>query len=207
MEANKSKDLMPFGLNDLLLLGVAIAVLAFLAKRVRQRFEPPTAPAIASDDEAVADLPAEVQKKIEDGFYRLGDMVLLSQFDSIAEAAIIRGLLLSQGLFATLGDEQIGTMKFQYAQAIGGIKLYVHEKEYAAASQVLAEHREIDSGEGEDWQIQRCPKCNSETLSFQRFHPAGILPLIFGAPIIPVRSNRWVCLSCGHKWKEEKIKA
>jgi len=149
-----------------------------------------------------AGYPPELKRKIRIGRYADGETVLLAAFDSDVEANIVKGLLIDNGIYVEIRDEIIGATRFNYSYAVGGVKLFVHRSEIAVAQQLLTEHTQISSFEAKEWQPRLCPQCNSDMLTYQKYHPASALLLFLGAPFLPVRARRWVCLKCGHKWKE-----
>jgi hypothetical protein len=146
-------------------------------------------------------MPPPIRHKIENGYYREGEAVMLAAFTSDVEANIVRGLLIDNDIYAELRDEILGATRFNYSYVVGGVKLFVHERELKDAQALLGQHRDISSLAGDDWQPRVCPRCASQKLSYQKYHPVSAL-LLLGAPFYPFKSGRWVCLDCRNKWKD-----
>lgn len=189
---------MPFDSKEIFLFVALVPLLVFIGRKIRGK----TAPASQQEKSNGQGYPSDLQKKIENGYYSEGQTVLLAAFESDVEANIVRGLLIDNGIFAEIRDEVIGATKFSYSYAVGGVKLYVHERELEAARTLLARHEEITQFDGKDWQPKTCPQCGSDMLSYQKYHPVSALILFLGAPFVPLKAGRWVCLKCSHKWKE-----
>ncbi|MBG6032140.1 DUF2007 domain-containing protein [Proteus hauseri] len=68
-----------------------------------------------------------------------GQYKLLAQYLSPLDASIEAGLLQSEGIDAILLDENIVWNNQVYAQAIGGVKLLVNNKEFEQAQTILNE--------------------------------------------------------------------
>lgn len=68
-----------------------------------------------------------------------GQYKLLAQYLSPLDASIEAGLLQSEGIDAILLDENIVWNNQVYAQAIGGVKLLVNNKEFEQALTILNE--------------------------------------------------------------------
>jgi hypothetical protein len=58
----------------------------------------------------------------------------------IIDVQMVRGLLESEGIEAFVFDDNIVRLNPFYAQAIGGIKLFVRTKDLSAASEILRAH-------------------------------------------------------------------
>ena len=176
---------MHFTSQEIFLFIVLVPVLIFIGKKIRGS----TAAEKSASAEAEK-LPPEIRRKFAQGFYREGGPALLAVFDVNSEARIVCELLLDRGI---------------YARVEGGVQVIVHAREFAAAGALLAEHRRIAAGDDAGWQRRICPQCGSDMLSYQKFHPSALI-LLLGAPFLPVKTGRWICLACGHKWKENNQK-
>ncbi len=190
---------MHFTSQEIFLFVILVPLLVLVGKKIRGsqgRKEPQQ----AGTDE----LPYEIRRKIEKGYYRDGNTVLLESFGSDVEANIVRGLLIDNDIYAELRDEILGATRFNYSYVVGGVKLFVHEREADAARRLLDEHRQITNPGSADWTQRLCPKCGSDLLSYQKYHPVSALILFLGAPFFPFKAGRWVCLKCNHRWKEAR---
>lgn len=189
---------MPFDSKEIFLFVALVPLLVFIGKKMRGK----SGATAKQEDSLQESYPSDLQRKIEKGYYSEGQTVLLTAFESDVEANIVRGLLIDNAIFAEIRDEAIGATRFSYGYAVGGVKLFVHERELNAARELLARHREITQFDSKDWQPKACPQCGSDMLSYQKYHPLSALILFLGAPFVPLKAGRWVCLKCSHKWKE-----
>ncbi len=189
---------MPFDSKEIFLFVTLVPLLVFIGRKIRGKSVPP----VKHEESLQESYPSDLQRKIEKGYYSEGQTVLLAAFESDVEANIVRGLLIDNAIFAEIRDEAIGATRFSYSYAVGGVKLFVHEQELNAARELLARHQEITQFDSNDWQPKTCPQCGSDMLSYQKYHPVSALILFLGAPFVPLKAGRWVCLQCSHKWKE-----
>lgn len=193
---------MHFTSQEIFLFLVLVPLLIFAGKKLRgennKKNDGGLPPA------AEEKLSVNLRHKIETGYYREGESVLLAAFDSDVEANIVKGLLIDNDIYAELRDEILGATKFNYSYVVGGVKLFVHEREFVFANELLNRHREISSQTGSEWLPRTCPSCSSVKLSYQKYHPVSALILFLGAPFFPFKAGRWVCLECSHKWKEPR---
>jgi len=189
---------MPFDSKEIFLFVALVPLLVFIGRKIRGKAAAPA----KQEDNQQESYPSDLQRKIEKGYYSEGQTVLLAAFESDVEANIVRGLLIDNAIFAEIRDEAIGATRFSYSYAVSGVKLFVHERELNEARELLARHQEITQFDSADWQPKTCPQCRSDMLSYQKFHPVSALILFLGAPFVPLKAGRWVCLKCSHKWKE-----
>jgi Putative prokaryotic signal transducing protein len=173
---------MHFTSQEIFLFIILVPLLVFVGKKIRGSQARKELP-----HEAASGLPHEIRRKIEKGFYREGNTVLLESFGSDVEANIVRGLLIDNDIYAELRDEILGATRFNYSYVVGGVKLFVHEREIDAARRLLEEHRQITNSGSPDWKWRLCPKCGSDLLSYQKYHPVSALILFLGAPFFPLR--------------------
>ncbi len=66
------------------------------------------------------------------------------------EMSIVRGLLESEGIETFVRDEIISQVNPFYANAVGGIKLQVHEEDYLRAREILVEKGFIKEGKKQE---------------------------------------------------------
>ncbi len=119
------------------------------------------------------------------------------------EADIVRSLLESENIPVFLMDYQTIYIKWFYAIALGGIKLQVHENDFALASELIetalleGQHQTSESSEG------KCPFCSSsKTVSIVIGRRWAVLTwLIVGIPLVwPLTRIR--CSECKHTWRD-----
>jgi hypothetical protein len=134
-------------------------------------------------------------------------LVTLQHFRDIPEALLAKGKLESAGIECVLADGNLVRMDWLLSNAIGGIRLQVHEQELESARAVLAEPipPEFEEEElGEPFVQPRCPRCCSLDIGFEkidRFWTYGLW-LLLSFPI-PIRKGNWKCYTCGSEWVEE----
>ena len=135
------------------------------------------------------------------------ELVTLQHFRDVPEALLAKGKLESAGIACTLADGNLVRMDWLLSNAIGGIRLQVHEQDAEAARAILDEPIPPEFNEeevGESYEQPRCPRCYSLDIGFEkinRFWTYGLW-LLLTIPI-PVRKNNWKCYTCGIEWVEE----
>ena len=120
------------------------------------------------------------------------------------EAEIARGLLESEGIRATLADENTVRMDWNFALALGGIRLLVPPESVQAAREVLERQRngeyEQALEEEQDVAPAVCERCGSRSL--RRVHSGWWILLLvvsfFIAAIFPPPRKGMRCKACGH---------
>ncbi len=118
------------------------------------------------------------------------------------EAEIARGLLESEGIPASLADENLVRMNWSFALAVGGVRLLVPPEAADAARAVLERQRngEYEQALEQETGIPQgvCERCGSR--SFQPVHSAWwilLLVLSFGlAMIFPPPRKGVRCRQC-----------
>src|SRR5687768_1591628 len=101
---------------------------------------------------------------------------VIARFTSLGEAESARSALEAAGIGVVLGDENTVSMNWMYSQAIGGVKLLVHDEDRDQALAILASRIEDAPPEEEEWaeaeasavseatsdaveSVLRCPAC------------------------------------------------
>ena len=100
-------------------------------------------------------------------------------------------------------------MDWFISNAIGGVKLLVHEHDLEAAKRILqstsAEIPDEQTGDETDSEamVARCPACNSNDVYRERLKRRLVFLsiLLLGIPI-PFFSRKMVCENCGHRWSD-----
>ena len=134
-------------------------------------------------------------------------LVTLAHFRDIPEALLAKGKVESAGIRCVLADGNLVRMDWLLSNAIGGIRLQVHQQDAECARAVLEEPIPPDFSEeevGETYVQPRCPRCFSLDIGFEtinRFWTFGLW-LLLQCPI-RVRKQNWKCYTCGIEWKEE----
>jgi hypothetical protein len=134
-------------------------------------------------------------------------LVTLRHFRDIPEAFLAKGKLESAGIECVLADGNLVRMDWLLSNAIGGIRLQVHQRELESARAILDEPIPAEFGDeelGESFVQPRCPRCCSLDIAFEkidRFWTYGLW-LLLSFPI-PVRKGNWKCYTCGTEWAGE----
>ena len=146
----------------------------------------------------------------------MNNFKILISFEYVHEAHIVRGYLESNDITVFLQDELTIQENHLYSNAIGGVKLKVHESQYEEAKKLLVEGEYI-ANDGEDLirnvtiykayksDRKNCPYCNSE--NFKKNIKANWLTVlgyfILGS-FLPVYRATYVCFDCRNEWKWKK---
>jgi hypothetical protein len=134
----------------------------------------------------------------------LADVVSIRQFRDLPEALLAKGALDSAEIESFLVDDNMIRMDWFYSNLVGGIKLCVKQEDAEAAldllEQAIPEEFEVD-GIG-PYEQPRCPKCQSLDIAFEDLNqPVAWVSAYVLAPIA-LHRKRWVCHSCGHRWRQ-----
>ncbi len=145
----------------------------------------------------------------KDGF------VTIASYPEPLEANLIRSKLLSEDIECFLLDENIISVQPFYSNAIGGIKLQVHESDAKRAKLVIDESNKPplhivqnndDNSKESDQDKPKliCPNCNSKEVYYERFSNAELVLciLLLGIPYFFISGN-YHCYNCGNKWKKD----
>ncbi len=136
----------------------------------------------------------------------LADVVSIRQYRDLHEALLARGALDSAGVESFLVDDNMIRMDWFYSNLVGGIKLCVKQQDADAALDLL---EQSIPGEFEvegigPYQQPRCPKCQSLDIAYEDLNqPVAWISAYVLAPIA-IHRKRWVCHSCGERWREEE---
>lgn len=138
--------------------------------------------------------------------------VTLRTFDNYITAHIVKSRLEADGIICSLRDEHTIIMQWAWANALGGIKLQVQEKQKEEAEYILqqieeqAEQEQETPGFWEDTEQlnpdnRMCIHCGSKNTRMLEYDkkPAILCWLLLGFPLL-FRSNKWHCFHCGHKF-------
>jgi hypothetical protein len=131
------------------------------------------------------------------------EFVPVRSFDSYITANIWKGKLEDAGMICYLKDEYTVTIDPILSNAVGGIKLCVNAEQ-------IRECRELILGiEGDNRQVQRCVKCNSENVQYVS-QPnnlmnwiTAILTWSFSSYALPGKQV-YHCFDCGAEFDEVK---
>lgn len=133
-------------------------------------------------------------------------LITIKTFDIAIDAHILKVRLEADEIACYLFDEHIVSMNPLYSNAIGGIKLKIHESDYPKAKLILDELKQLELHDEAGKRIN-CPKCNSLEINtqFRSFNSAkGIiaimLTILYG--IFPIYFKTTMrCNSCHFEFK------
>jgi hypothetical protein len=136
--------------------------------------------------------------------------VVVETFTSPWEAQLARARLEAEGIETLVADEHLVRMDWFISRAIGGIKLKVRQEDAERAAEALRPSDpipEIDLVTEAEAHCPRCPSCNSDNLTHERWSRLAFFGscLLFGFPL-PVPRNRWSCRRCGEVWREDDLR-
>jgi hypothetical protein len=136
-------------------------------------------------------------------------LVTLQHFRDIPEALLAKGKLESAGIECILADGNLVRMDWLLSNAIGGVRLQVHRRDFDSARAILDEPIPAEFGEedlGEPFVQPRCPRCYSLDIGFEKIDRFWTfsLWLLLSFPI-PVRKGNWKCYTCGIEWLDEGV--
>lgn len=132
-------------------------------------------------------------------------LVTIARYLYTWEAEIVRGLLESEGIPATLADENIVRLNWSYALAVGGVRLQVPVQCVEAARSVMLKQQQGEYALALEKEFElppaTCSKCGARDL--QPIHSVWwlvLLALSFGlAAIFPPPRNGVRCGKCRYQ--------
>jgi len=139
--------------------------------------------------------------------YELEDLQTVATFTSPWEAQLAKAALESEGIEATIADENLIRLYWALSNAIGGVKVQVRPDDLERARSLLASCQplpEIYLVKDEDEGQIRCPGCRSDNVELQRWSRLGFVAswVLLGVPV-PIPRRRWLCRQCGIEWRPE----
>jgi len=134
-------------------------------------------------------------------------MITVAHYFEPSEAHVVRALLASAGLHATVADEHHVIANYPISTALGGVRVQVPHEEVEAAKGLIAAYangelqRELEEETGDV--PEACPACGSAELSGRvpvRSKVLAVAVFALGAATFPTRQSVRKCASCGHSW-------
>lgn len=139
--------------------------------------------------------------------YELENLQTVATFTSPWEAQLAKAALESEGIEATIADENLIRLYWAISNAIGGVKVQVRQDDLERARDLLANLEplsELYLVTDDDEASRRCPECRSENVEFERWSRRGFVGswILLGVPV-PIPTRRWRCRNCGFAWRPE----
>jgi len=138
-------------------------------------------------------------------------LVTIARFNNPVEAHLVRTKLESEGIDCAVIDEIRGSTGWQYAIAIGGVRLQVNESDAQRALEILQgfqdepigdEPAEEQIAESETESDRCCPRCGAAEIQYEEFSRRLVfISLVFLGFPLPFLKRRWTCRNCGYQWK------
>jgi hypothetical protein len=134
-------------------------------------------------------------------------MITVARFFEPSEAHVVRALLESAGLMATVADDHHVTANYPISTALGGVRVQVPSEDLEAARELVAAYtngdlqRELEAQLGE--QLDVCPECGA---TGSRGHVPvsskllAVAVFVLGSASFPTRDSERMCEGCGHTW-------
>lgn len=115
-------------------------------------------------------------------------MITVAKFSMPAEAHIAMAKLTSAGIPSFLKDESVIMLDWTLSNALGGLRLQVHEDDYEDACALLASKPDNDG-------LIVCPKCGSGDCYVWPLSPVAAALMIIKVPV-PVSDAKVTCRAC-----------
>ncbi|MDD5011209.1 MAG: DUF2007 domain-containing protein [Phycisphaerae bacterium] len=129
-------------------------------------------------------------------------IIKVASFFDYTQAEIAKIALEAEEIECFLSGENLIATYWLYANAIGGIKLYIKESDKERAEAILkATHKPDETDQDTSYDL-RCPKCNSSDIDYARYSRWAfcVSILLFWIPIT-YPCKKYTCRNCGYKWK------
>lgn len=136
-------------------------------------------------------------------------IVVYQTFSDPVNANIVKGLLDSHGIRCFLSDENIISVNALYAQAVGGVKLNVFEKDIQLIHSILTSNVPEPDAITEDKTEKGidCPHCHSTNVAYggsvkQKFSMWSMIVSLL-LMIYPFTMRKaYHCFDCDHEFKK-----
>lgn len=135
--------------------------------------------------------------------------ITIISFSLPHEAQIAKGRLESEGIKTILKDELTTQVNHLYSNAMGGVKILVHENDIKKAYEILVDGGFISESEQDrihrivsNFNGRNCPFCDSVNILPKR-KPTLISILctfLFWVPL-PIFKKQYHCFNCDKEWK------
>jgi len=128
-------------------------------------------------------------------------MITIARFSTPEEAHLFRLRLGAGGVEAVILDEYMVQMDWLISNAIGGVRVQIHEEDLELSKQILQD----DLCDSEAVITVSCPYCGSvETRSNEFTRRLSFLSILLFSCPLPVAKSQFTCNTCGRAWNERK---
>lgn len=118
------------------------------------------------------------------------DYTILAAFEYSTEAQLIKSKLDSEGIQTMLMDEKTVDSDPLISQAIGGVKLLVHNEDLNKASEIYNEIRRYEKDDEGNSIV--CPNCSSNRILVAEAQRKNVFYMLF--PFF--ESRKYICNNC-----------
>ena len=134
-------------------------------------------------------------------------MITVARYFEPSEAHVVRALLASAGLHATVADEHHVTANYPISTALGGVRVQVPPDEVEAANALIASYtsgelqRQLEEEIGD--RPEACPACGSEDVGGRvpvRSKVLAVAVFALSAATFPTSDSLRKFAGCGHTW-------
>jgi transposase-like protein len=135
------------------------------------------------------------------------DLVTIRSCREPYQAHLVRSLLESHGIRASVAHEHHVGLNWLYSTALGGVKVQVSSEDAEEARSVLAAEPVAAGPDDQPSEMQRdessCPRCQSPDISLLPLERrTKAVSLGVGLPFV-LGHDRWRCQSCGFDWRRQ----
>ncbi len=137
------------------------------------------------------------------------NLTTVARFQDPTEALIVCGMLEAEGLHASTADLNHVVANWPIVLALGGVRVQVPEREFAAARELIEKYLRGDMAlpdePGEPPARVRCRSCGST--QYREHVPLrqkllALFVFLFGGAAFPTRTGGRQCAACGRPWPE-----
>jgi len=146
----------------------------------------------------------------------MNNFTLLISFEYVHEAHIVQGSLESNDIIVFLQDVLTIQENHFYSNAIGGVKIFVHESQIEEATHLLKAGGYLAENGGdlvskvkhyktESKHRNICPHCQSKNFAInKKANWLTVLSYFIIGSFLPVYSTTYHCFDCKEEWKWAK---
>lgn len=134
---------------------------------------------------------------------------LLRAYEFAHEAQLDLMKLKDEGIEAILKNELMVGVAPHYSNAVGGVQLFVLEKDVEQARRLLSYESDASNlltemfPEASLEPVLSCPKCSSTNHFQGRSALSGLFSLLMFMLPFSLQTKTRYCAACGHKWRVE----
>ena len=138
----------------------------------------------------------------------MNQSVVVATFSFPLDAHIAKANLESVGISSFIADEHTVNMQWLYSDAMGGVRLFVQEKDLEEAIKVLGEDFSASVDFECKTESETCPNCGSQNVErHTKGKRSAFLVFIFvGFPLFFYKHGL-KCSQCGHFWQTSSADA